>query len=125
LKPDLIEMDGAPIGPFRASHPITRDGCIALVPTPGHVAGHAAVIVRDERVTYFLAGDATYSQRNLNAEITDGVTNDPATALATLQAIKSFARNEPTIILPAHDPEGATRLNAGEIYVPTFGTRRY
>ncbi|WP_336813024.1 N-acyl homoserine lactonase family protein [Bosea sp. MMO-172] len=115
LKPDLVAMDGPAVGPFPASHPITRDGRILLVPTPGHVDGHVSVIVRGEGVTYFLAGDATYSQANLLAGQTDGVTNDPATALATLQAIRHFAAQEPTILLPAHDPEGPARLAAGAI----------
>ena len=82
------------------------------------IAGHVAVVVRDDDVTYLLAGDATYSQHNLDAEQTDGVTNDPATALATLRAIKSFAAAEPTIILPAHDPDGPERLAARAVYSP-------
>ena len=113
LQPELVEMDGPAVGPFPASHAITRDGRIMLVPTPGHVRGHVSVIVRAEGITYFLAGDATYSQANLLAERTDGVTNDPATALATLRAIRRFAAVEPTILLPAHDPEGPARLAAG------------
>jgi N-acyl homoserine lactone hydrolase len=121
LKPELAVMDGPAIGPFAVSHPITRDGLIALVPTPGHVEGHASVVVRAPDVTYFLAGDATYSQRMLNAEQTDGVTNNSAAALATLRAIKSFSGTEPTIILPAHDPEGPTRLAARSAYVPGTG----
>ncbi|CAH1664675.1 MBL fold metallo-hydrolase [Hyphomicrobiales bacterium] len=115
LKPDLVAMGGPAVGPFPASHAITRDGRILLVPTPGHVDGHVSVIVRGEGVTYFLAGDATYSQANLLAGQTDGVTNDPATALATLQAIRRFAAQEPTILLPAHDPEGPARLAAGAV----------
>ncbi|MGE7469174.1 MBL fold metallo-hydrolase [Bosea sp. NPDC003192] len=114
LEPELVAMDGPPIGPFPASHPITRDGRILLVPTPGHVAGHVAVVVRDDDVTYFLAGDATYSQDNLLAEKTDGVTNDPATALATLRTIKQFAAHERTVLLPAHDPLAPARLRARE-----------
>ncbi|HEV7324177.1 MAG TPA: MBL fold metallo-hydrolase [Bosea sp. (in: a-proteobacteria)] len=114
LEPELVAMDGPPIGPFPASHPITRDGRILLVPTPGHVAGHVAVVVRDDDVTYFLAGDATYSQDNLLAEKTDGVTNDPATALATLRAIKQFAAHERTVLLPSHDPLAPSRLRARE-----------
>lgn len=113
LRPDLVEMDGPAVGPFPSSHRITRDGRIFLVPTPGHVDGHVSVIVRGEGVTYFLAGDATYSQANLLAEHTDGVTNDPATALATLRAIRRFALEEPTILLPAHDPDGPERLATG------------
>ena len=106
-------MDGPAVGPFPASHAVTRDGRILLVPTPGHVEGHVSVIVRAEGITYFLAGDATYSQVNLLAEKTDGVTNDPATALATLRAIRRFATEEPTILLPAHDPQGPARLASG------------
>jgi glyoxylase-like metal-dependent hydrolase (beta-lactamase superfamily II) len=113
LRPELVEMDGPAVGPFPASHAVTRDGRILLVPTPGHVEGHVSVIVRAEGITYFLAGDATYSQVNLLAEKTDGVTNDPATALATLRAIRRFATEEPTILLPAHDPQGPARLASG------------
>jgi N-acyl homoserine lactone hydrolase len=110
LKPDLVEMDGPAVGPFPASHGLTKDGRILLVPTPGHVTGHVSVIVRDDDITYFMAGDATYSQANLLAGKTDGVTNDPKTARATLEAISDFAKGEPTILLPAHDPEGPSRL---------------
>jgi N-acyl homoserine lactone hydrolase len=59
LRPELVTMDGPPVGPFPASHAITVDKRILLVPTPGHADGHIAVIVRDDEVTYLLAGDAT------------------------------------------------------------------
>ncbi|PZQ97195.1 MAG: MBL fold metallo-hydrolase [Cereibacter sphaeroides] len=117
LKPELVATDGSPIGPFAGSYPITQDGRIALVPTPGHVGGHCSVVVRGDDVTYFLAGDATYSQDNLRAERTDGVTNDPALAKATLRRIKTFAAQQPTIILPAHDPDGPRRLDEREAFV--------
>ncbi|PZQ51713.1 MAG: MBL fold metallo-hydrolase [Rhodovulum sulfidophilum] len=117
LKPELVDMDGPPVGPFPASHALTADGRILMVPTPGHVAGHCAVVVKDDDVTYFLAGDATYSQDNLRADQTDGVTNDPATARATLGRIRDFASRQPTVILPAHDPDAPRRLVAREAYV--------
>lgn len=116
LDPELVTTDGAAIGPFPGSRPLTSDGRIALVPTPGHVTGHCSVVVQDDDVSYFIAGDATYSQENLRAERTDGVTNDPATALATLRAIKAFAGRQPTVILPAHDPESASRLARKEVF---------
>lgn len=112
LKPELVDLEGPAIGPFARSYRMTRDGRVALVPTPGHMAGHVSVIVRGDDVTYFLAGDATYSEANLRDDRTDGVTNDPALSLATLRAIKRFAAQEPTIILPAHDPDGPARLSA-------------
>ncbi len=116
LKPELVETDGPGIGPFSQSFPITRDGRIALVPTPGHVAGHCSVIVRGDDMTYFLAGDATYSQENLLAGRTDGVTNDPALARETLRKIREFCAMQPTILLPAHNRDGLRRLEQREVF---------
>ena len=110
FKPDLIVPDTRAEGPFPSIYPITKDGRIFMVPTPGHSEGHMSVVVRGQDLTYFLAGDATYSEANLRAEKADGVTNNPRRSIATLRAIKEFASREPTIVLPAHDPEGPTRL---------------
>lgn len=117
LKPELVDLKGPPIGPFPVSHAVTKDGRIALVPTPGHMRGHVSVIVRDEDITYFLAGDASYNEANLRDEKADGVTYDPAISVATLKAIKRFAREEPTIYLPAHDPDGPQRLASRQCVV--------
>jgi N-acyl homoserine lactone hydrolase len=92
------------------SHPVTQDGRIFFVPTPGHAVGHLSVVVRAESVTYFIAGDATYAEELLNREQVDGVTYDPAISLLTLQRIKRFAALEPTVLLPAHDPAVPSRL---------------
>ena len=116
LKPELVEMDGPPSAPFPARIRSRSDGRVLLVPTPGHVAGHCSVVVLDDDIAYFLAGDATYSQENLRAGKTDGVTNDPATAGATLERIRDFARRQPTVILPAHDPDAPRRLAAREAF---------
>ncbi|WP_051960899.1 N-acyl homoserine lactonase family protein [Devosia riboflavina] len=110
LRPELIDFTGPAIGPFAASYPITRDGSIALVPTPGHATGHASVIVRTPDLVYFLAGDATYAEADLRAERPDGVTFDPALSRRTLRAIKEFCAAEPTLLLPAHDPGVPQRL---------------
>ena len=115
LKPQLVGMDGPAMGPFPASYSITQDQRIFLVPTPGHAAGHLSVVARAEGVTYFLAGDATYAQKFLKAEQVDGVTYDPAVSLLSLQRIKSFAALEPTILLPAHDPDVPSRLAQKEV----------
>jgi len=115
LKPDLVEMDAPAEGPFPASHPITQDKRIFLVPTPGHAVGHLSVVVRAKGVTYFIAGDATYTENLLKSEQVDGVTYDPAVSLLTLQRIRRFATQEPVILLPAHDPDGPTRLAGNQV----------
>lgn len=116
LKPELIDLDGEAVGPFPSSYAVTRDRRILVVPTPGHADGHISVIVRGQGVTYFLAGDATYCEANLRAEKTDGVTFAPEVALETLRRIKRFVESEPTVVLPAHDPEAAERLAARRVY---------
>lgn len=116
FRPELVDMDGPPVGPFPASHPITKDGRIFMVPTPGHADGHVSIVARDDDLTYFFAGDATYNEENLRAEKADGVTNNPARSVATLRAIKQFALNEPTVILPAHDPDAPTRLWSEQVF---------
>ena len=90
-------------------------GRIFLVPTPGHTIGHLLVVVRAEGVTYFVAGDATYAEKFLKSEQVDGVTYDPAVSLLTLQRIKGFSAQEPTILLPAHDPDVPARLAGNEL----------
>ena len=116
LRPELVDINGPAIGAFAATYPITRDGRIFLAPTPGHATGHVSVVARDDDVTYFFAGDASYSQANLRDEKTDGVTFDPALSLRTLRNIKAFCGGEPTVFLPAHDPDGLARLAAKAVY---------
>jgi N-acyl homoserine lactone hydrolase len=116
LKPELVDWDGPTIGPFPGSHAVISDGSIAFVPTPGHSKGHASVIVRDQSITYFLAGDATYNEANLRAEKADGVTNNPQLSIDTLRKVKAFAAAEPTHILPAHDPAVPYRLACRHTY---------
>ncbi|NMH25895.1 N-acyl homoserine lactonase family protein [Flavobacterium solisilvae] len=117
LKPELIDFTENPVGNFPFSHPITSDRKIFLIPTPGHCTGHLSVVVRDETITYFIAGDASYNEENIRTEKTDGVTFQPEIALKTLQNIKEFASNEPTIILPCHDPKSIERLEKLQTFI--------
>ena len=64
----------------------------------------------DEDVSYFLAGDASYTQGLMFTEQIDGVSNDRATARRTLAQIHAFCRATPTVYLPAHDPDIPDRL---------------
>src|SRR5262249_38217252 len=65
---------------------------------------------RGDGISYFFSGDAGYTLDDMLADRTDGVTNDPALSLATIRKIKEFARMEPTLVLPGHDPDGPRRL---------------
>jgi glyoxylase-like metal-dependent hydrolase (beta-lactamase superfamily II) len=108
--PRQVSFTGPPAGPFGHTLPLTADGTIFAVPTPGHMPGHMSVVVRAPEVTYFLAADATYSEALLKQRIVDGPSANLKTSLDTLERIAAFARQEPTVLLPAHDPLAEHRL---------------
>ena len=63
-----------------------------------HVPGHCSLLVFAEDATYFLTGDATYGQEYLDLELTDGVTETPMAAVATLRKIKELASQIPLVM---------------------------
>jgi N-acyl homoserine lactone hydrolase len=120
LNPVPFQFEPERVGPFAESFPVTRDGRIRLVPTLGHTAHHVSVLIQDEDVTYFLAGDTSYNQAMMLAGIPDGV-GLAETAATTLGLIRAFAHDYPTVYLPSHDPDSAARL-ANRQTVPTNST---
>ena len=66
--------------------------------------------MRTPEVTYFLAGDATYNIELFTRRVVDGPSADISVSLTTLDRIAEFARHEPTLLLPAHDPFAEDRL---------------
>jgi glyoxylase-like metal-dependent hydrolase (beta-lactamase superfamily II) len=121
--PSILEPVGPVIGPWPRSYPLTSDGKVAAVDTPGHVPGHLSVIVFTEEIAYFLGGDCTYDQDLLDAEETDGVNNNTGLAIESLRKIKEFARQYRVVILPAHDPRAAERLAKNETFTPASWPR--
>jgi N-acyl homoserine lactone hydrolase len=99
-----------PLGPFARSHPLTAAGDVLVVPTPGHTPGHSSVIVLQNGVSYFLAGDTSYSQQQLHAGRVDGVSPSAGQARRTMRTILRYAAEHPTVYLPSHDRESAMRL---------------
>ena len=93
--------------------PLTDDGTVFAVPTPGHMPGHLSLVVRTPDVTYFLAGDATYAEELLLRRSVDGPSSDPAASIRSMDRIMEFAAGETTVLLPAHDFRAEQRLAEG------------
>jgi glyoxylase-like metal-dependent hydrolase (beta-lactamase superfamily II) len=110
--PVPLDLTGGAFGPFAASRRLTTAGDVIAVATPGHTANHLSVVFENDGMTYFLAGDASYTERHMLAGCVDGVSEDDDTARATLTAIGRFARSRPTVYLPTHDPESAARATS-------------
>jgi glyoxylase-like metal-dependent hydrolase (beta-lactamase superfamily II) len=117
FRPILVDMQPKPLGPFPSSHRVTQAGDVHLVPTPGHTHGHLSVVVTTADVSYFLAGDASYTQDLMLAEQIDGVATDRATARRILAQIHTFCRATPTVYLPTHDPDTPDRLANRQVAV--------
>ncbi len=113
--PEPFTFDGGPFGAFARSHSLSDDGRIVAVETPGHTPGHISVIcVEDSGSHVMLAGDATDTLEQLQARRADAIGPDPKVHVATLETILAHCAQHPTIYLPSHDPESASRL-AGSI----------
>jgi N-acyl homoserine lactone hydrolase len=106
-----LALDDEPFGAFERSKPLTADGRVVVVPTPGHTPGHVSVVcVDDEGRHVFLAGDTTDTLEQLNARRHDAIGPKPAVSVATIDRILAHARDHPTVYLPSHDPDSVTRL---------------
>jgi glyoxylase-like metal-dependent hydrolase (beta-lactamase superfamily II) len=116
LAPRVIEFE-ATGGPFDSVHYLTRARDVMIVPTPGHTRGHVSVIVRHAGVSYFLAGDTTYTERALVERLVDGISPRPRRSLRTIERILAFAAAEPTVYLPTHDPTSLERLERATVLV--------
>jgi len=108
--PTPLEFTTESFGPFARSRRLTHAGDVIAVATPGHTADHISVLVQEDDVTFFLAGDTSYNESLMLAGKVDGVSTDERTSTATLDAIRRFTQVRPTIYLPTHDPQSATRL---------------
>ena len=115
FSPEPIKFNDGSFGPFEKHKALTRAGDVVIVPTPGHTPDHVSVIVNCPDAAIFLAGDATYSEAQLLGRWPDGVSPQPKVQLQTLDKIKHFVSSRPTIYLPSHDPESATRLLARQV----------
>ncbi|KAG9228832.1 metallo-beta-lactamase superfamily protein [Amylocarpus encephaloides] len=119
--PLFLDPSGPPIGPFERSYPITADGRVVAVDTPGHTRGHVSLVVFGEGTTWFLTGDACFSLQGLDGEGTDGLNDDPKTAVETVRRIKgvTMGKGKGVVVLPSHDWGSVEWLRDGTVYKPT------
>jgi glyoxylase-like metal-dependent hydrolase (beta-lactamase superfamily II) len=111
LEPTIVDLQPEPFGPFPQSLPITAGGDVTIVPAAGHTPGQIAVVVKDGETSVLLAGDSSYTQSTMLRGAVDGVAPDERAARLTLERIRSYAEEHPTVYLPSHDPHTAVRLS--------------
>lgn len=77
-----------------------------LFETPGHTAGHYSMLVELEDARNMLfAGDACYSQENLDKEVIAGFHLDPTDSVRSIKRLKTLAATHDADIFGSHDAE--------------------
>jgi N-acyl homoserine lactone hydrolase len=109
LKPTLIDLDQT-IGPFQKAAWLTASKDLALIHTPGHTYGHCSVLLKTDTHHVLFAADICYTQQQLLDNRFAANAASYRLARQTYAAVKTYARHNPLIFLPAHDPDSATRL---------------
>ena len=107
--PRVFEFTGSPMLGFPASWPVTPDGSVVALPTPGHSPGHTSYLVRREGGAVLLAGDVTYDLPALEAQRDQGFIAVVDKHHDTLRRVLSLVRAG-VAYLPSHDPESPARL---------------
>ena len=82
-----------------------RDG-VYLVKAKGHTNGNSIIIVETDGLFYMLHGDITYVDEALSANKLSVVYDDPAAARETLDRVREFICNHPTVYCGTHTPQG-------------------
>lgn len=107
--PRLFDFTGPPAFGFSSSWPVTPDGSIVALPTPGHSPGHTSYLVRRSQGDVLLAGDVTYDLPALRAGRQQGFIADASHQRATLERVLALVESG-VAYLPSHDPGSPGRL---------------
>ena len=118
------EPTGDPdLAPFQACHDLFGDGSLVLLPTPGHTPGSMSLLVRQPgRPPLMMVGDLTYDAHLLEIGHVPGVGSRHRLREATAMINTMRQRNPGLVILPAHDPQAASRLAQATGQAPTLTT---
>jgi glyoxylase-like metal-dependent hydrolase (beta-lactamase superfamily II) len=103
-------LSNSKVGAFEQNQPVTRDGSIKIVPTPGHANGHQSLLIEIEGLSICLVGDAAFSLQQIISGRIGGVVENVSDAKASSQTLKYQHKKYNTIMLPTHDPQNAERL---------------
>lgn len=109
--PNVFEFDGPPMLGFPGSWPVTSDGSVVALPTPGHSPGHTSYLVRRSEGDVLIAGDVTYDVGALEAQRYQGFIADVDKHHVTLGRVLSLVKTG-VAYLPSHDPLSPSRLGS-------------
>ncbi len=107
---------------FDGIHDVAGDGCMILLPTPGHTAGSMSMLLRQDGWNpILLVGDLTYEAALLEQDVVPG-TGEKKALLASFAKVRRLKQRLPGLaIVASHDfaaekaVSEATRISSGLI----------
>ena len=88
---------------------------IHFIKAKGHTYGNSIVIIENEGLFYMLHGDITYVDEALYENKLSVVYDDVKAARETLDRVREFVRNHPTVYCGTHTPQGYENLEAKRV----------
>ena len=88
---------------------------VYYIKAKGHTNGNSMVIVEDGGLFYMFHGDITYTDEALYNNKLSVVFEDITAARETLDRVREFIKNNPTVYLSTHTPLGFENLDAKRI----------
>ncbi len=82
-----------------------------FIEAKGHTKGNSIVILEYEDLFYMFHGDVTYCDAALKANKLSIVYEDKDAARITLDRVRQFVKDNPTVYLSTHCPEGMENLD--------------
>ena len=98
---------------FPACQKIAED--IYFVKAKGHTNGNSIVVVEKDDKFYMIHGDITYVDEALYENKLSVVFDDLPAARETLNRVREFIRNHPTVYISTHSPQGYENLEADRV----------
>ena len=83
---------------------------IYFIEAKGHTKGNSIIIAENDGLFYMMHGDVTYCDAALKANKLSIVFEDITAARETLDRVREFIANNPTVYLSTHCPEGYENL---------------
>ena len=88
---------------------------VTMIKAKGHTNGNSIVIAEQDGLFYMLHGDITYVDEALYANKLSVVFEDLPAARETLDRVREFIRNHPTVYCGTHTPQGYENLEAKRV----------
>ncbi len=113
--PNVLPVDftDGPYYNFPSSQKIANH--IFYIPAPGHTTGNSIVIVEDGGLFYMIHGDITYCDEALYANKLSVVFEDVKAARESLDRVRTFISEHPTVYCSTHTPLGYENLESKKV----------